>query len=227
MSIDLVVAGAIIKNEDMIQNAIYSVPKYDYNNRYILFDGYEDEGFFKDLYEAYKIYITKKNPSFNVIQFDKNIYFRKMLEHICHKSTAKYLFVIQDDVIVDNMNLDEILKDMNGYDIKWLSFIHKQPTDDTHWFEYFDDTYPNKYVYTHGVSERVFIADRENLLNVLATNPPSNKLTTKFIDTIYHTERNKKQWKQSSYDEKLQYWNQWRAFTHYYILHKHQVGKRI
>ena len=61
---DLVIAGAIIKDYTMIDKCIESVPDYDFKNKFILFDGYNGEGLFKDEYDAYKNTIAKKYPDF-------------------------------------------------------------------------------------------------------------------------------------------------------------------
>jgi len=123
---DLVIAGAIIKDYSMIEKCIESLPDYDFNNKFILFDGYSGKEPFLSEYNAYKEYIAKKYPDFLVISFDENIYFRDMIEKICEISYAERLFVIQDDVIAHKMDLKQIEIQMNYIeDLKILCFPHK------------------------------------------------------------------------------------------------------
>jgi len=111
---DLVIAGAIIKDHTMIDKSIASLPDYEFNNKFILFDGHSTggtvgkEGLLKDEYDAYKSFIAKKYPDFCVIAFRENIYFRDMIEQICRISEARRLFVVQDDVMAHKMDLKQI-----------------------------------------------------------------------------------------------------------------------
>ena len=96
---DLIIAGAIINDHQMIENTIASLPEYQFNSKYILFDGFTKEGkggLFYDHYQGYKKYIELKYPEFIVIEFDENIYFREMINHICRISESDRLFICQD-----------------------------------------------------------------------------------------------------------------------------------
>ena len=228
--VDLVVAGAYQKDFTKLLKSIYSIPfDFEFNERYLLFDGIQEDKFItsKQDYEYLKLTMRDDYPNYKIKEFDENIYFRKMIEWVCQDSDADYLFIIQDDVMVDKLNLEHIIVDMIGHEIGILSFPHKQiPPEGTHWFEPFNDTYPDKYIHSHGWSERVFIAKREHMKDILENTPASSKITEKFIDTIYNQEMKKKDWKNKSYDEQIEYWNKWKCYLHYDILHKHLVGKR-
>jgi hypothetical protein len=228
--VDLVVAGAYQKDFTKLLKSIYSVPfDFEFNQRYLLFDGIQEDKFIKckQDYNYFKSVIKEDYPDYKIKEFDENIYFRKMIEWVCQDSNADYLFVIQDDVKVDQLNLDHIIVDMIGYQIGILSFPHKQiPPEGTHWFTPFNDTYPDKYIHSHGWSERVFITKREHMKDILETTPASSKITEKFIDTIYNQEMKKKDWKNKSHDEQIEHWNKWKCYLHYDILHKHLVAHR-
>jgi hypothetical protein len=233
MSIDLVVCGAIIKDHNMIHKVIDSVLHYDdlFRKKYILLDGTPDDKFigFIENYNWYKKDIKEKYEDyFDIIQFDKNIYFREMIHHICKTSDAKYLFVIQDDAVVDNMNLGKILIDMSIKDMKLLSFPHKQiPLDNSHhWFEGFGDMFPDPYIKTHGWSERVFICDRMHFMNALNNSSKNSKNTINFCDTIYHNKMKSKEWENMTDEDKEEYWKIWGPYTHWNVFHRHLVAKR-
>jgi len=225
---DLVIAGAIIKDHTMIEKAISSVPDYEFNNKFILFDGCPKEGLFKDEYDAYKNFIAKKYPDFCVIAFRENIYFRDMIEQICNISQAERLFIIQDDVMAHKMDLKQIEIQMNHVkDLKILCFPHKYiGPEGTKWFEPFDDSYPLPFIKSHGFTERIFICDRKNMLNICETKPKKNKMEKRFIEFIYNTVMNKSRWKENYEDEKERYWESWGTYFHHDIYHTHLVGKR-
>lgn len=227
--IDLVIAGAIIKDYTMIEKCILSIPKYDFKNKFILFDGYNGLGLFKDEYDAYKSYIAKKYPDFCVIAFRENIYFRDMIEQICKISEAERLFIIQDDVIAHKMDLKQIEIQMNYLkDLKILCFPHKYiPPEGTGWFEPFDDSYPLPFIKSHGFTERIFICDRKNMLKICQTKPKKNKNEKRFIEFIYNTVMNKSFWKNGYDEDKERYWADFGCYYHHDIYHDHQVGKRL
>lgn len=226
--IDLVIAGAIIKDKTMIDKCIESVPDYDFNNKFILFDGYTKEGLFKDEYDAYKSFISKKYPDFSVIEFSENIYFREMIEQICRVSESERLFVVQDDVCCHKMDLQQILIQMNYVkDLKILCFPHKYiPPEGTNWYEIMDDSYPLPFIKSHGFTERIFICDRKNMLEICENKPKKNKNEKRFIEFIYNTVMNKSRWKENYEDEKERYWESWGTYFHHDIYHTHLVGKR-
>ena len=228
---DLIIAGAIINDHRMIENAIASLPEYEFNSKYILFDGFTKEGkggLFYDDYQGYKKYIELKYPEFIVIEFDENIYFREMINHICRISNAERLFILQDDVCCNQMDLKQIEIQMNHLDdCKILSFPHKYigPLG-THWYEPFDDSYPLPFIKTHGFSERVFICDRKNVIKICNESEKNNKNNKRFIEFIYHTAMKSRKWKTSTYDEKAHYWKKFGCYIHHDIYHRHQVGTR-
>ena len=226
---DLIIAGAIIKDDKMIHKAIASVPDYPFSKKYIVFDGCKKEiGKLRiDMYNAYTKYIQKKYPEFIVIRFDDNVYFREMIEAVSKKSEAKRLFVIQDDVIAHPMDLKQIEIQMNHLnDCKILSFPHKYISPEgTSWHEPFDDSYPLPFIKSHGFSERVFVCDRSHILNICETMPKNNKMNKRFIEFIYDTKRNSSKWKRHEIN-KEEYWDLWGHYFHHDIYHTHQCAKR-
>tara|TARA_R110000751_G_scaffold94408_1_gene184190 strand:- start:1140 stop:1826 length:687 start_codon:yes stop_codon:yes gene_type:complete len=227
---DLVIAGAVIKDHNMIQKAIASAPDYPFSKKFILFDGIKsDKGsLMTDEYYAYTHYIAKKYPEFEVIRFDKNIYFRNMIKYVCKLSKSERLFVIQDDVQCHPMDLEQIVIQMNYLkDLKILCFPHKYiPFLGTPWFEPFDDSHPLPFIKSHGFTERTFLCDRINMLKICETMPEKNKMNLRFIEFIYNTEMNRSWWSRASYDEKNEYWKMFGCYFHYDIHHTHLVGKR-
>ena len=128
MSIDLVIAGATIKDETMIHKATASAPEYPFSKKFILLDGLK-EGSSTDARKTYEKYcnsIENKYSEFIVIRFDKCVYFREMIKRVCEISEAERLFVIQDDVECDPMLLEQIVVQMNYLkDLKILCFPYK------------------------------------------------------------------------------------------------------
>ncbi len=232
MSIDLVVCGAIIKDENMIHKVINSVMPYKdiFQKKYILLDGPPDNKFigFIQNYNWYKMNLAKQYPDFCIMDFETNQYFRRSMEFICDRSDADYLFVIQDDAVVDQMNLGEILIHMISKDIKLLNFPHKQLSleNNHHWFQGFGDMFPDPYIQTHGWSERVFICNRQHFGNALKISPKNSKNTINFCDTIYHNKMKSKQWEELTDDERKEYWKIWGSYTHWNVFHKHLCAKR-
>jgi hypothetical protein len=230
--IDLVVCGAIIKDENMIHKVINSVYPYKdiFQNKYILLDGPPEDKFigFIENYNWYKLNLKRKYPDFCIIDFETNQYFRRSMEFICEHSNQKYLFVIQDDVVVNEMNLLNILVDMETNDMKLLNFPHKQiPLDNSHhWFQGFGDMFPDPYIKTHGWSERVFICNREHFGNALKISPKNSKNTINFCDMIYHHKMKSKEWEELTDDEREEYWKIWGCYTHWNVFHKHLCAKR-
>lgn len=233
MSVDLVIAGAIIKDHQMIEKVIQSIMPYKdiFKEKFILLDGPPDDKYvgFVDDYNWYKKNLFEKyNDIFEIVDFDFNNYFRSNMEWICELSDSKYLFVIQDDVCVDKMNLGKILIDMTAKDMKLVNFPHRQlPLENNHhWFQGFGDMFPEPYIKTHGWSERVFICDREHFKNALKISPKKSKNTINFCDMIYHKKMISKEWENMNDEEKEEYWKIWGCYTHWTVLHKHLVAKR-
>ena len=226
---DLVICGAIIVDHDMIEKVIASCPSYPFSKKYILFDGAPSDvgDLRRESYLAYTHYIEKKYPEFRVVRFTENVYFREMINCITSLSEAKRIFVVQDDVLCHDMDLQLIEKQMNKIeDINILCFPHKEiGYEGDHWFKPFDDTFPLPFIKCHGWSERVFIFDRIKMRD-LTSELPSKGRTAKFVEAIYHKAMLSAQWSRSTDDEKELYWKQWGCYFHYDIHHTHLVGKR-
>ena len=230
MSIDLIIAGATIKDETMIHKAIASAPNYPFTKKFILLDGLkEDAGsLMNDKYNAYTKYIENKYSEFTVIRFDKCIYFREMIKRVCEISDSERLFVIQDDVECDPMLLEQIVIQMNYLkDLKILCFPHKYiGPEGSHWYEIIDDSYPLPFIKSHGFSERTFICDRVNMLDICNSLPANNKMNKRFIEFIYQTAMKTAGWRDASDQVKEKYWEKFGCYYHYLVYHKHLVGKR-
>tara|TARA_R110000787_G_scaffold230566_1_gene338041 strand:- start:7 stop:699 length:693 start_codon:yes stop_codon:yes gene_type:complete len=230
MSIDLVIAGATIKDETMIHKAIASAPEYPFSKKFILLDGLK-EGSSTDARKTYDKYcnsIENKYSEFIVIRFDKCVYFREMIKRVCEISEAERLFVIQDDVECDPMLLEQIVIQMNYLkDLKILCFPHKYiGPEGSHWYEPFDDSYPIPFIKSHGFSERTFICDRVNMLDICIEMPANNKMNKRFIEFIYQTAMKSSAWRDASDQVKEKYWEKFGCYYHYLVYHKHLCGKR-
>tara|TARA_R110000851_G_scaffold137597_2_gene273593 strand:+ start:398 stop:1087 length:690 start_codon:yes stop_codon:yes gene_type:complete len=226
---DLVVCGAVIKDHNMIKKAIASAPDYPFSKKFILFDGFNKCKLIGDQYNAYKKLISESFPDFKVIEFNENIYFRNMIEKIADISTQERLFIIQDDVISPTMDLKQIESQMNIIqDCKILCFPHKyiEPCG-TGWFEPFDDTYPLPFIKSHGFTERIFICNRLNILELCRSKPKNNKNNKRFIEFIYNTAMMSQRWETSTDEEKERYWEDFGCYFHHDLYHIHQVGKRF
>lgn len=227
MKIDLVIAGAIIRNESMIEEAINSCPSYKYNNKYILFDGLSklrnyDE---RAKYEDYKNFIKDKYSEFVVIEFEYCIYFRNMIQQFAKISDGDKMLVVQDDVVLPHFDLESVVNLTNSLpDCKILSFPHKVIDKDTHWFEIIESM--DNAVKTHGWSERAFICERLHILDICDNMPNNNRMNNKFIEYIYQTMMRSVKWKRMSDAQKLNYWSKFGCYITNDIIHKHLVGKR-
>ena len=227
MKIDLVIAGAIINDPLMIRQAIDSCPEYDYNEKYILFDGLShDRSFDEHLqYEQYKELIKSIYSDFKVIEFKECIYFRNMIKGFSKISVADKLLVVQDDVVLPQFDLKSVVDLMNGLpNCKILSFPHKIINENYNWFEIIESEKGS--VKTHGFTERSFLCDRKNILRLCETMPSNNKNNKRFIEFIYNTMMRSRKWKKMSEVEKLEYWSQFGCYLTNDIIHKHLVGKR-
>jgi len=226
-SVDLVIAGAIINDPLMIREAIDSCPEYDYNEKYILFDGLShDRSFDEHLqYEQYKAWIKSIYSDFKVIEFKECIYFRNMIKGFSKISVAEKLLIVQDDVVLPKFDLKSVVDLMNGLpNCKILCFPHKIINENYHWYEIIESEKGS--VKTHGFSERCFLCDRKNILRLCETMPSNNKNNKRFIEFIYNTMMRSKKWQKMTEVEKLEYWSQFGCYLTNDIIHKHLVGKR-
>jgi hypothetical protein len=225
--VDLVIVGAIINDPLMIRQAIDSCPEYNYNGKYILFDGLSKNRTFDESlqYEQYKEDIKTIYSDFEVIEFKECIYFREMIELFAKNSVSHKLFVVQDDVVLPHFDLKSVVDLMNGLpDCKILCFPHKIVDKNYHWYEIIESQDSIKK--THGFTERCFLCDRKNILMICETMPKNNKNNKRFIEFIYHTMMRSKKWQKMSEQQKLEYWSQFGSYLTNDIIHKHLVGKR-
>jgi len=79
---DLILCGAIIKQDDLIDKCISSLKEHTFEKKYLLFDG-PPTGKFQyeyDEYKEYKARIKEEYPEFEIIEEDENLYYKPLLE---------------------------------------------------------------------------------------------------------------------------------------------------
>lgn len=228
MKVDVAMVGAFITDEEMIIKALRSIPDYDYHKKWILFDGipphYDEEDRLK--YTKYKERITRWFPDFIVIEFDKNVYYKDMVHHVVKRSDADEILIIQDDVAVHPFNLQKIIDDKNNSTFELVSFPEKPiPMEKGWWYEPFN--IENEYILCHGWTERVYVTGRKWIENVLDNLViPKNKRCINFIEEHYRRTMTLKKWETMSYDEKYDYWKEWKCALLNTTNHKHLRASR-
>jgi hypothetical protein len=224
MKVGLCVVGAIIQDESMLYKAINSVESLtDWDEKVILMDGLPENGVpervehYDTMLENLKIIKSK----FTVKCFDENIYFKNMLRYLLNNYDCDFWLVIQDDVVIQKIDVWAELGAMDALEANIISYPHKKILKSNHWFDIIDDL-GNGYVASHGWSERCFLMKSSSMKKLIKDDVRGEN---NFIDTIYHRNKNTKNWK-SSDSAKDEYWNNWRCYLNNNILHKHLVGKR-
>jgi hypothetical protein len=228
MKVDVGIVGSFITDEEIIIKALRSIPEYDYHKKWILFDGipphYDEEDQLK--YTQYKERIKRWFPDFTVIQFDKNIYYREMVHHLVKNSVADEIFIIQDDVAVNPLNLQKIIDDKNKSSFEILCFPEKPiPMEKGWWYEPFN--IEGEYILSHGWTERVYLTSREWIKNILDNlKYVKNKWCINFIEEHYRRTMKLVKWKTMTADEKFEYWKQWKCALLNTTNHKHLRASR-
>lgn len=233
---DLILCGAIIQQDDLIDKCIKSVKDHKFQKKYILFDGPPDGKFQYqyDEYNEYKARIKEEYPEFEIIEEDENLYYKPLLEKFIRNNLEKLsenLFIIQDDVEVDAFNLEDILKvKADKGDCKIL-YIGEKRKRAPHWFSVIDDT-DEKLTKVHGWAERVYIVTKGDFISIMdyldKTHPNKKRggCNGKFIDVYYYNMKQRKTWKQITEEEKLEYWKHWGIYDLKDVFHRHLVAKR-
>ena len=231
---DLIVCCAISKNEketDKLFKTLLSIKDIQFNKKYILFDGAPDKASTeqKDIYTSLKE-VFVKNSEFKVIEYSKNIYYKPMIEEFLMNTFDELndnLFIIQDDVELDYINLDIVLKDKEeNTDCKILYFGENRPKA-AHWFQLMKSQDP-RFVKTHGWCERAWITKKNDLKDIfdfLKTFTRGGK-NGKFIDVYYQNTMTRKSWKLMDESSKIDYWAIWGCFEYKGVFHRDLVMKR-
>lgn len=231
---DLIVCAAIPKNEKesfKLGTTLHSINNIEFNNKYILFDGAPDKATFlkKDNYNELK-QVFVKNSEFKVIENTENIYYKPMLENFIRDNFDELndnLFIIQDDVQLDKIDLVRVIKDKEeNKECKILYFGENRPKA-AHWFQEMKSK-DLRFVKTHGWCERVWITKKKDIIDIfdfLKTFTRGGK-NGKFIDVYYQNTMSRRSWKLMDNTSKLDYWAIWGCFEYKGVFHKHLVMKR-
>ncbi len=233
---DLILCGAIIKQDDLIDKCIQSLKDHKFEKKYLLFDG-PPTGKFQydyDQYKEYKARIKEEYPEFEIIEEDENLYYKPLLEKFIKENKEKLsenLLIIQDDVEVDPFDLEEVLKIKKDKGDCKILYIGEKRKRAPHWFSVIDDS-DEKLTKVHGWAERVYIVTKDDFLAImdyLDKSHPNKKrggCNGKFIDVYYYNMKQRKTWKQITEDEKLEYWKEWGTYDLKDVYHRHLVAKR-
>ena len=232
---DLIVCAAMPRNEKETEKlgiTLNSIQEIKFNTKYILFDGAPERATETQInnYSSLK-QVFVKNSEFKVVEFKTNLYYKSMLEKFMRccdifNELSDNLFIIQDDVQLDKIDLVRVLKDKEDKeDCKILYFGENRPKA-PHWFEVISDD--ELFVQTHGWSERVWIIKKKDLIGIF------NYLSTlirggcngKFIEYYYQNKKKRKYWQYLPEFKKLDYWSIWGCYEYKNVFHKHLVMKR-
>tara|TARA_R110000744_G_scaffold293713_1_gene404006 strand:- start:186 stop:875 length:690 start_codon:yes stop_codon:yes gene_type:complete len=227
---DLILCGAIIKQEEYIDKVIHSVDKHKFKQKFILFDG-PPPSRMKTSYNKYKKYkdhIKKHYPDFQVIEYTENLYYKNMLEKFIKENysvVSQNLLIIQDDVVLDEFDLETTLEIKRDLDECRILYFRENRKRCAHWFNVIDESNPNL-IKTHGWSERVYLITKEDLIDILNNLPLKGGKGGKFIEFYYQNMMSRKTWATITEEEQLEYWKRWGCYEHKTIHHKHLVAKR-
>ena len=159
---DLIVCAAMPRNEKetvKLGITLNSIQELKFNNRYILFDGAPERATETQIsnYSSLK-QVFVKNSEFKVVEFKDNRYYKPILEKFIREIFDELndnLFIIQDDVQLDKIDLVRVLKDKEDKeDCKILYFGENRPKA-AHWFEVISDD--GLFVKNHGWCDRVWV----------------------------------------------------------------------
>jgi len=207
-----------------------SIQELKFNNRYILFDGAPERATETQIsnYSSLK-QVFVKNSEFKVVEFKDNRYYKPILEKFIREIFDELndnLFIIQDDVQLDKIDLVRVIKDKEDKeDCKILYFGENRPKA-AHWFEVISDD--ELFVKNHGWCERVWITKKRDILDIfdyLKTLTRGGK-NGKFIDVYYQNKMQRKYWHYLPEFKKLDYWSIWGCYEYKNVFHKHLVMKR-
>jgi len=215
---DLILCAAIVnkKQEDNLEQVIKNLDKHKFHNKYILFDGSRAE-LGSDRYTNYKNYIKINYPDFIVIENKDCLYHRNLLKKFVKdnfKALSKNCFVLQDDILIDDFDLDKLLETKSVFNECKILYFREHRLRCKLWFNIIDDS--GVLIKTHDWNEKAYLISREDLMNLL------NKDKVKYYEDMIKD----KCWETITKEEELEYWQKWGSYEHKTIRHKHLETKR-
>lgn len=195
-----------------IHSTITSLDKHKFKNKYIIISGPPTASKQKDISNIKKYY-----PDFNVIDYTEPLEFRDTLEKFIKTNynqfskTSKNLFVIKNNIIIDNFDLDNLLETKSLFNECLILYFRENILRLNHWFTEIkqDDSVLIK---THGFCENCFICSKE-YLNLIFNSYLQNN--GKFISYHYNNCI-----KNKTDEEQLEIWKNWGIYEHKSIRHK-------
>lgn len=228
MNTDLIIVCGVYskRSEDNLSKVIESLDKQKFKNKYILFDGCStNEGpcIQKDKYIKYKNSYKVHYPDFQFIESSECNYYKKNLQLFIKdnfEALAKNLFVIQDDIILDDFDLEKVLNSKAVFDECRILYFREHRLRCNHWFNIIEDK--QDLLKTHGWNEKVYLTDKKHLVKILDILPNDIKFTKFYYDNLMKD----KTWETITEKEQLDFWNTWGCYEHKTIHHKHLSTKR-
>ena len=225
---DLVLCGAMTKDEEYICKCIKSIDKHKFNKKYILFDGplSGKSNRERDNYGHYKKRIMKYYPDFEVVEYTDNINYKSMVEIFVrknYKQLAENLLIIQDDIVLGNFDLEIVLQQKETFDECKILYFKEDKKRIKYWFNTIEEF--DTLMKTHGWCERSWLSKKSDVMNIFDNLLLLGK-TTKFIDIYYDSMISQGGWKNLSQEQQLDFWKNWGCFAHKSIQHKHLKAKR-
>ena len=216
---DLILCAAIVnpKQEDNLEQVIKKLDKHKFHNKYILFDGTVEQGKFETRYTKYKNYIKINYPDFTVIENQECLYHRKTLERFVKdnfEALSKNCFVLQDDILIDDFDLDKVLKTKAVFDECKILYFREHRLRCKLWFNIIDDS--GELIKTHDWNEKAYLITKDWLIKLL------DKDKVKYYEEMIKD----KCWETITKEEQLEYWQKWGSYEHKTIRHKHLETKR-
>jgi len=198
----------IIVNDSInnIHSTITSLDKHKFKNKYIIISGSPVQ---KDISNIKKYY-----PDFNVIDYTEPLEFRDTLEKFIktnYNQFSKNLFVIKNNIIIDNFDLDNLLETKSLFDEFLILYFRENILRLNHWFTEIKEE-DSVLIKTHGFCENCFICSKE-YLNLIFNSYLQNN--GKFISYHYNNCI-----KNKTDEEQLEIWKNWGIYEHKSIRHK-------
>ena len=215
---DLVLCGAMTKDEDYICKCIKSIDKHKFNKKYILFDGPP---------------LSKSNRERdNYSQYTDNINYKSMVEIFVrknYKQLAENLLIIQDDIVLGNFDLEIVLQQKETFDECKILYFKEDKKRIKYWFNTIEEF--DTCMKTHGWCERSWLSKKSDVMNIfdnllLFPLALDGGERTKFIDIYYDSMISQGGWNNLSQEQQLDFWKNWGCFAHKSIQHKHLKAKR-
>ena len=225
---DLVLCGAMTKDQEYICKCIKSIDKHKFNKKYILFDGpvAGKSNRERDNYGHYKKDIMKHYPDFEFVEYTDNINYKSMVEIFVRKNynqLAENLLIIQDDIVLGNFDLEIVLQQKETFDECKILYFKEDKKRIKYWFNTIEEF--DTLMKTHGWCERSWLSKKSDVMNIF-----DNLLLlgerTKFIDIYYDSMISQGGWNNLSQEQQLDFWKNWGCFAHKSIQHKHLKAKR-